>query len=114
MSVKEYLDNEFHYGQFMDKIIRLDPSASDFKKQVQQYSEEYAKYLNEYINDKPLTDVVCLMDLLNNSNPIVATILLREQNDLACRASLVLQRINGIDVHNIKNHMNEALKKNRK
>lgn len=112
MSIKEYLDSHFRYSEFMDKINSVDLRAGNAKELIQQYSEEYASFLNDHIKNVPITDVICLIDILNNTNPIVTNILLREQNEMACRASLVLQRINGIDVHNIKNHVSAAISKN--
>ena len=101
--------SDLRYDSFSNRISEIDPNSPNRKEEFKKVLDEYVNYVLDYLKDKPIEIVVASLDIFNNYNPQLSSALMKNPSDNIYRAMLVIEKLNGTNVLDIKNNLKEAI-----
>ena len=102
---------EIDIKKVMIKLSSLDKNSPSYKEEYTNIIYDFINKVKSLIIEENIEIRVAILDLLFNTQPILAYLLLKSEEPSLIEAQLVLEKIKGVEIDELKNNLDIATTK---
>ena len=104
----ERILNEIDFNYVVKRISQLNKDDPNYEEDYRTIIRNYIDIIYETIKNESIEVKVAVLDMIFNSHPSLSYMLLKKNDPELFEAQLVLEKIKGVEIEELKYHPNDA------